>query len=292
MRKSFYRYLTKLFKADPRVVILLGDIGVFSFKEAFEYDPKRIYNLGILEQSMIGVAAGLADCGYIPFVHSIAPFVTERCIEQIKIDLAYESKNVFVVSVGNSYDYSKLGITHHCPNDLHLLNAIPNLDVHCPGNEHEVEFIIQRGLERKNPKYIRLSEYSNDVGGLIAWSPTVIQHGVDPKGTIVVVGNAIKNLHQLFDAKLPAQIIYVYDITSFNTGMFIDKPGKIITVVEPGYDCGILSNIATSVKNIGAMHSISVSKQFIDHYGQKKELDDYLHLSDEHILNRLREIYE
>jgi transketolase len=112
MRKHFYSYLSNLFKSRKDISILLGDIGVFAFKSCFEFDNTRIFNMGIMEQTMIGVASGLSDNKIIPFIHSIAPFVTERCYEQLKLNLGYECKNAFVVSVGNSYDYASLGSTH------------------------------------------------------------------------------------------------------------------------------------------------------------------------------------
>lgn len=290
MRKLFYRYLTNLFRANNRIVILLGDIGVFSFRDAFEYDPTRIYNVGIMEQSMIGVAAGLADKGFIPFVHSIAPFVTERCVEQIKIDLAYESKNVFVVSVGNSYDYSRLGITHQCPNDLRILSAIPNLATYCPGNQTDIEEIVALSITRPFPKYIRLSEYANNFDKLATHK--VLQSG-DSSNIILVVGNAIKDIDILLAANIPATIFYTYNVSEFNPYSLMTNAvqSRRITVVEPCADSGIISKIAITIPNIKKLHSIAVPKSFIDRYGSKAELDEYLSLSDTKIIERLQGIY-
>ena len=137
MRKHFYSYLNQLFKTNEKISILLGDIGVFSFKDSFDFDSQRIYNMGIMEQSMIGVACGLSKSGFIPFIHSIAPFITERCYEQLKLNFGYEDVNAFVVSVGNSYDYAALGCTHHCPNDLRIISSIPNFKTYCPGNSKD-----------------------------------------------------------------------------------------------------------------------------------------------------------
>ncbi len=270
---------------DERVVILLGDIGVFSFREAFAHDPSRIYNLGILEQSMIGVAAGLAEKGFIPFVHSIAPFITERCLEQIKIDLAYESHNVFVVSVGNSYDYSRLGVTHQCPNDLALLNTIPNLGVYCPGNSMDAQKIVNKTIETKRPKYIRLSEFENSLGG----QQGILQHG--DKGMIIVVGNAIKNIDELLKANIPSTIYYTYDISEIDIDFIRLSQKKDITIVEPCSDSGIVSKISLNICGLKKIRSIAVPKMFIDKYGSKDELDKYLGLDDKTIINKLKRIY-
>ena len=95
-------------------------IAVLSFQFYKKY-PKRIYNIGILEQSMISMAAGLSNEGLKPIVHTIAPFIVSRAYEQLKIDFGYNKLNGNFVSIGASYDYASLGCTHHCPEDINLM---------------------------------------------------------------------------------------------------------------------------------------------------------------------------
>ena len=108
MRKQFVKTVENILNADDKSVLLLGDIGVFGFRNAFKDHPTRTYNIGILEQSTIGLAAGLSKTGLIPFVHTIAPFIVERSLEQLKIDFGYQNLNGNFISVGASYDYSTL----------------------------------------------------------------------------------------------------------------------------------------------------------------------------------------
>ena len=115
MRKQLVRTVEAVLSEDDRVVLLLGDIGVFGFRNAFERFPHRVYNVGILEQATISMAAGLALEGFIPIFHSIAPFAVERALEQLKIDFGYQRLPGVIISVGASYDYAALGCTHHCP---------------------------------------------------------------------------------------------------------------------------------------------------------------------------------
>jgi transketolase len=126
MRKQFISTIENCLENDARLILLLGDIGVFGFRNAFEKFADRVFNIGILEQSSIGLASGLAKMKLIPVVHTIAPFLVERSFEQIKIDCAYQNIAVNLVSVGASYDYASLGCTHHCPADVALLKNIPN----------------------------------------------------------------------------------------------------------------------------------------------------------------------
>ena len=89
MRRQFTQTITQVFKKDKKTVMLLGDIGIFAFRNLFKKYPKRIYNIGILEQSMISLAAGLSNEGLKPIVHTIAPFMISRALEQLKIDFGY-----------------------------------------------------------------------------------------------------------------------------------------------------------------------------------------------------------
>jgi len=297
MRKDFYKFLSELYKKDSRIAILLGDIGVFSFNELFKsVDSKRIYNLGILEQSMIGVSSGLASCGFVPFVHSIAPFITERCFEQLKLNLGYECKNVFLVSVGNSYDYAALGVTHHCPNDLKIIGSIPNFKAFCPGNIYEVKKIIEENINVERPKYIRLSETSHNLSDIKGQYADLDILQLDKNGICVVIGTAIKDFKKLLNSDTKSTIVYSYNTSDFDISKLkstIEEHGikKKITVIEPSYECGILSKIAIGVDRIEFLRSICVPNKFIDKYGSKKEIDEFLGLDDESIINRINNLY-
>lgn len=293
MRKKVYQYLVDQFKSNKKIALLLGDIGVFSFKSAFDYDSSRIYNMGILEQSMIGVAGGMADQGLIPFVHSIAPFVTERCFEQLKLDLGYESRNVFVISVGASYDYAALGVTHHCSNDLNIVSSIPNFKVFCPGNFYDFQTIINGNLDGQFPKYIRLSEAENNLQGNYK-DLEILQSS--PNGLVIVVGNSILDFDNFIESNINATVLYTFNISEFDYDKlnFIIENNKIhkkIVVIEPCNKTNIIENICLRTKNIEEIHSISVPQIFIDKYGTKDTIDNYLNLGDANIISRLKKIF-
>ena len=118
MRKQLVKSVSNLLVNDKNTILLLGDIGVFGFRDSFKEYPDRVYNIGILEQSTISLSSGLSSVGLIPIVHTIAPFLVERCLEQLKVDFGYQELNGNFISIGSSYDYSSLGGTHHCPGDI------------------------------------------------------------------------------------------------------------------------------------------------------------------------------
>ena len=149
MRKQFVKTVSNIFLKDKRCVILLGDIGVYGFKNLFKIDKKRIYNIGILEQSMISLSAGLAKAGLKPIVHTIAPFIVSRAFEQLKIDIGYNKLGAKFVSIGSSYDYAALGCTHHCPEDINLMYNIPNMQIVVPGSSEEFDALFIKSYNNK-----------------------------------------------------------------------------------------------------------------------------------------------
>src|SRR3990167_9882491 len=161
MRKQFVKTIEEILPEDERLVLLLGDIGVFGFSNSLIRFPDRVYNIGILEQSTIGLAAGLAMQGLIPVVHTIAPFATERCFEQIKDDFGYQKLGGNIVSVGASYDYASLGCTHHCPADVNILINIPGMEIVVPGTAEEFDTLFKESYNNGNITYFRLSERKN-----------------------------------------------------------------------------------------------------------------------------------
>src|SRR5436305_4262813 len=166
MRSRFYELATEALRSDERVAVVLADIGVSQIAA----HPRR-FNVGIREQLMIGVAAGLALEGYRPVVHSYAPFLVERPYEQVKLDLGHQGIGAVLVSYGASYDASTEGRTHQAPEDVAALSALPGWTIHVPGHPDEAEQLFERALESDDRVYIRLSDEQNhapvDGGGLV-----------------------------------------------------------------------------------------------------------------------------
>lgn len=160
MRKEFARTLNELMRKDKDIRLLLGDISVGLFIDEHETLPANIFNMGILEQSMISFAAGMASEGKTTFVHTISSFIIERAYEQIKLDMGYNKNNVILVSANGPYDYNKLGPTHHCPADVPILRQIDNMNISLPGRVADVANSIKSAISSGRPEYIRLTSYA------------------------------------------------------------------------------------------------------------------------------------
>jgi transketolase len=156
MRNAFISALVDAALADPTVWLLNADLG-FSVLEPFaERFPDRYLNVGVAEQNMVGIAAGLALSGFKPFIYSIANFPTQRCLEQIRVDVCYHDAPVTVVAVGGGFAYGSQGYTHHAIEDLAVMRALPGMRVVAPSDPVETVAFVHEFVRNPGPSYLRL----------------------------------------------------------------------------------------------------------------------------------------
>ncbi|MEO8019670.1 MAG: transketolase C-terminal domain-containing protein [Pseudomonadota bacterium] len=158
MRNAFIAELLEIAAADPRILLITGDLGFGVFEEFARRCPRQFLNAGVAEQNMTGLATGIALEGRIVFTYSIANFPSLRCLEQIRNDAAYHDANVKVVSIGSGFSYGALGISHHATEDIAILRALPNLTVVSPGDEWEVRQATRALVALPGTCYLRLDK--------------------------------------------------------------------------------------------------------------------------------------
>lgn len=289
MRSQFVKTVERLMDSNDRIVLLLGDIGVHAFRNCFSKFPTRTYNLGICEQSIIGMAAGLATKGFIPIVHSIAPFIVERCFEQIKLDCGYQMLPVKIVSVGASYDYSSLGCTHHCPGDVALLKTIPEMEIYVPGSGFEFDELFTAAITNPNPCYFRLSEqaHGRNLNGS-ALNPTTVRFG--KTGSVICFGPMLSSAMEATEG-MDVSLIYSPIASPFRNLILpvLQIPLQIVTI-EPFYSGTMAFDVQQIHPGIAKrVLSIGVPKTFIRSYGTLNQLDDICEITPEHIRRRISE---
>jgi len=290
MRRRFVETVESLMAGDERVVVLLGDIGVHSFRQAFARHPGRIHNLGICEQSMIGVAAGMAKEGFIPIVHSIAPFVVERCYEQLKVDFAYQALGGNIVSVGASYDYAMLGATHHCPADVAVLRAIPGVEVVVPGTPQEFEALFRASYDDGHLTYFRLSECSHDRTANVRWGKaTRMQQGA--AATVLSVGPTLGAVMAAV-AGLDVEVLYYTTLAPFDSeALRSGAASRKVVVVEPFYRGSLAADVCESFPGQGIDTTwLGVPREFVRQYGSREDHDRLSGLTPEAIRSAVLEM--
>ena len=150
--------ITELSQERSDVCLLSGDIGNRMFDRYKKVAPSRFFNCGIAEANMMSMAAGMALSGLRPVVYTITPFTTTRCLEQIRVGVAYHQAPVVIVGTGSGLSYAELGPTHHSLEDLAILRSLPGLNVLAPADSVELEAQLREALDMNQPTYIRIGK--------------------------------------------------------------------------------------------------------------------------------------
>lgn len=163
MRKVFFETLQKIFREDKNVYLLTADLGVKFLEDFKSLDPERFINVGVAEQNMIGIAAGLALSGKNVYCYSIIPFLTMRTLEQIRVDLCYHNLNVKLLGAGGGLVYGVEGMTHHSVEDLAIMRSLPNMAVAAPADAKEADALAKASVSHQGPLYIRFGRDTDPV---------------------------------------------------------------------------------------------------------------------------------
>jgi transketolase len=158
VRNTFISALCDLAEHDDRIWLLCGDLGYSVLEKFAERFPDRYVNVGVAEQNMVGIAAGLALSGRVVYTYSIANFPVMRCLEQVRNDVCYHNLNVKVVAVGCGLPYGTHGYTHHAVEDVAVMRALPNMTIVAPGDPAETRWAARALVDHDGPCYLRLGK--------------------------------------------------------------------------------------------------------------------------------------
>jgi transketolase len=158
MRDAFAREMTALAAQRTDVTLLSGDIGNRMFDRYKEVAPERFFNCGIAEANMMSLAAGMALSGLRPVIYTITPFTTTRCLEQIRVGVAYHQAPVVIVGTGSGLSYAELGPTHHSLEDMAILRTLPGMNVVAPADSTELVAQLREALDSPHPTYMRIGK--------------------------------------------------------------------------------------------------------------------------------------
>jgi transketolase len=254
MRAAFFHALDELAEKDSRIHLITGDLG-FGVVEAFAAKfPKQFVNVGVAEQNMTGIAAGLALCGKIVFVYSIGNFPTLRCLEQIRNDICYHDANVKIVAVGGGLSYGALGMSHHATEDLAIMRALPQMTVIAPGDPVETGLAARALAAYRGPAYLRLGR---------AGDPLVHQRRPDFQvGTALIVrdgrdmtvfstggmlATALQVAERLDEAGLSTRVVSMHTLKPLDCQAVLaaaQETGALVTLEEHSVIGGLGSAVA------------------------------------------------
>ncbi len=261
MRTNFINQLIEEARRNEKIFLLVGDLGYHVIEPFAEEFPDRFLNVGIAEQNMAGIAAGLAMTGYNVYFYSIGNFPTIRCLEQIRNDIAYHQANVKVVSVGAGYAYGSLGATHQATEEIGALRVLPNMVVATPGDPLEARAITKISASYDGPMYIRLGKagektvHSEDSIDLKIGDICSIITREGNQTAVFACGNILDAaLHQINEENLNYDLYSVPFVKPINKEQLINivktHPAGLITIEEHQSSCGMGSAIVEVLNDL------------------------------------------
>lgn len=273
MRARFVETAAELLETDARIVLVLAEISVSAFDELDlpEKVRKRIFNVGIREQLLIGVAAGLAKEGFVPIVHTYTPFLVERSFEQLKLDFSHQGLAGLFVSIGASYDAATSGRTHQAPADVGLIRSLPGWNIFVPGHADEVAEMMRHAVASQQCSYIRLSDETNNSARAVARARMSVQKDGSRDFVVVAVGPMLDRVLGAVSA-LDVTVLYAPSIHPFDGEMLRAFGAKKVVLVEPylvGTSASAIS--AALVDRPHRLLSLGVGNFEMRNYGEPHE---------------------
>lgn len=303
MRKAFINELIRQAKVNKNIYLLVADVG-FNLVEPFQQEfPERFINVGIAEQNMIGVAAGLAMQGKKVFCYSLGNFPTLRCLEQIRNDVCYHNLPVTIVNSGAGLYYGTLGSSHHTTEDIAVMRALPNMSVFSPCDPVEAKMATSACIAIQLPCYLRL-QGSNDkelykhVFEYAIYSGRTVYGSGDSNITIIATGSvvdeAIKAAKLIEQSKRGINVISMPSIKPIDKEIIkAYKNTLIFTVEEHNLSGGLGSAVLEAISDMGLstrVVRIGLQDKFCKEVGSQEYLRKINGLDAESIANKIKEV--
>jgi transketolase len=305
MRDAFFETLEQLMGRNERIVFITADLGFKLFDRLAARYPERVINVGVREATMIGIAAGLSKEGFLPVVYSLVPFVTLRCLEQVRVDLCYNQLSTVLVGVGSGFAYGPNGPTHMGLEDVGVMSSLPNLAILSPCDAREVRMLLPQAIHLKHPVYVRLARngeppcYDKEPRALKVGCPSVLKEGTDAAviayGTIVhEVLAAVNELEKEKGASI--QVISWHTLKPLKEQFILplvkdNIPMIVIEEQMPGGSLG--SQLALFLKERAIQSPFShlhLPEEYPNLCGDREYLLDRSKLSKAHIKRKIKKI--
>jgi transketolase len=287
MRQQMIETLEDMLPQEKRMVVVLADISDELFHWQKQEVRERVFNVGIMEQTLISVAAGFALEGFVPVVHSFAPFLVERPFEQIKDDFCYQQLSGKFISVGASYDYSTEGMTHQGPGDVAIMHSLPGMQIIVPGTPAEFDALFRESYGNNANTYYRLGLSKNPFDTSTSFGKlSVVRRGA--QATVIAVGPMLApTLAAVED--MDVNVLYCTTVAPFDgkTLREVERTGNIV-VVEPYYEGVLVRDICAAMQHTRIrLESIGVPYRILEHYGTPQDHDEAVGLTPHGIRRRI-----
>ena len=302
MRDTFLNRLTQLAAADKDVVLLTADLG-FGVFEKFEASfPGQYFNVGVSEQNMTGLAAGLALEGKKVITYSIGNFPTLRCLEQIRNDGCYHDLNITIVASGGGFSYGPLGMSHHATEDIAILRALPAMSVVAPGTAWEAGEATEALIKGNSVGYLRLDKTVADENSTHLFSlGGSIKYRAGKDVTLLTTGGILRDVIQaaelLQEQGIDAGVVSMHSVKPIDKSAIAtaaNETGGIVTIEEHNLDGGLGSAVAEVCMDNGIVPKvffrIGLNNRYSSVVGSQDYLKAYYEMDTSAIVKRVLEL--
>lgn len=295
----------ELAKQDPRVLFIGSDLGFRVLQKFKDEMPERFFMEGVSEAHFIGMAAGLAFEGKIPYLNTIATFLTRRCYDQVVLDLCLHNLPVRLIGSGGGVVYAPLGPTHLAIEDIAIFRAIPNMTIVAPCDAEEMKRFMPLTLDHPGPMYIRLGKGGDPVVSSDA-KPFVIGKGIDVRAgsdvllvaTGITLKLAVEAAAELEKSGISAAIVHFHTVKPLDTAMLLDlaAPVKAVVTIEEGVINGGLGSAVAEVLSETRLEKqkrfarVGIADVFPHQYGSQDLLMKALGISSERVVSEVQRL--
>lgn len=302
MRGQWAKMMLELAKRDERIFALTADTVGIPLEEFRREFPERFIDVGVAEANMVGISAGLALCGKIPFAATIAAFASMRCYEQIRTDVCYSNVNVKVVGFGAGLKYGVLGATHHAIEDVAIMRALPNMTIVVPADRLETRKATIAVAEHQGPVYLRLGRagepdvYKEDYDFQIGKAVTLrAGDDISVMSMGLILPNVLKAEEELQKRGIKARVINMHTVKPIDKESILKAgrdTGAIISVEEHN----IIGGLGSAIAEILAEEQLAVPfgriglRDIFSGIGTQEQLWEKYGMGVSHITNAAEEL--
>ena len=302
MRKTSLDMVYELAKRDRRVVFIGSDLGPDTLKNLKAELPDQFLMEGVSEANIVSMAAGLALEGRIPYINTIATFLTRRCFEQIVLDLGLHNTKVRLIANGGGFVYAPLGPTHLAVDDIAILRTVPNMTILAPCDAEEMRRLMPLTLDVEGPVYIRLGKGGDpivsradlpcEIGKAIS-----MREGVEKPMALIIttgicLGPALSAAAELERRGVSAGVLHVHTLKPLDSSAILEHAARspvIVSIEEHSVIGGLGSAVAELIAEAGLnparrFKRIGIPDMFADEYGSQASLMERFSITSENLV--------
>jgi transketolase len=301
MRATCLKQVHALAKRDERVVFIGSDLSPGLLADMKREMPERWFMEGITEQNVVGMAAGFAMEGFIPYVNTIATFITRRCYEQVAVDLCLHDLPVRLIGNGGGLVYAPLGPTHLAIEDIAIMRALPNMAVVAVCDAQEMTAFMQTSLDWPHPIYIRLAKGGDPIVSRkengFAIGKAIPMRRAHARGAVALMATGVMTTNCLAAADIlardgiDASVLHIHTVKPLDETAVLEHAcdASLVVTVEEGVGTGGLGSAITDVlveklgRSMPAMRRIALPDAFPHHYGVQEQQFELYGLAPEQI---------